>query len=211
MGICGILGGLILFTGDMLFYYHPTSTNLKMNMGNASDSRIIYSGVSALVSTWLYIIGLGQVHYAFKPVKSTPRYIVVISFGAILIAFGIVHGAYVAIATSAKLAIEYNLDLKTGTSLASETNNFIRLFVYPVFVILSYFFIVSVWKKNTLYPKWIILCFPLLWFLLQPFITKNLPDSLWIVLDGGYLNILLIVFFLASTIALWHPKTIDKT
>jgi hypothetical protein len=40
-GIFGILGGITLFSGDMLFYYDPLNSNLFENMGNASDSRII--------------------------------------------------------------------------------------------------------------------------------------------------------------------------
>ena len=34
MGLAGILGGLILFAGDMLFYYDGTSTDLKLNMAS---------------------------------------------------------------------------------------------------------------------------------------------------------------------------------
>ena len=47
-GVIGILGGITLLTGDMLFYYDPLNSNLFENMGNASDSRIIFSAVTAL-------------------------------------------------------------------------------------------------------------------------------------------------------------------
>ena len=49
-GVLGILGGITLLTGDMLFYYDPVNSNLLENMGNASDSRIIYSAVTALLA-----------------------------------------------------------------------------------------------------------------------------------------------------------------
>jgi len=52
LGIAGILGGLILFAGDMLFYYQSGSTDLLMNMANASNERIVLSGISALVASW---------------------------------------------------------------------------------------------------------------------------------------------------------------
>ncbi|MDO5969283.1 hypothetical protein Q4Q35_05635 [Flavivirga aquimarina] len=153
MGLSGILGGLILFAGDMLLYYDPINTSLNQNMGNASDLRIITSGVSALFGTWFYIIGMGQVYYAFKPTNTISKNIVMASFASILIAFGIVHGAFIAIATSAKLATEYNLDMKSTISLALETNNIMRLFVYPIFAILSFVFITQVWKKRTSYSS----------------------------------------------------------
>ena len=41
LGIFGILGGLTLLSGDMLFYYDSFNSNLYENMGNASDLRII--------------------------------------------------------------------------------------------------------------------------------------------------------------------------
>jgi len=204
MGICGILGGLLLFTGDMLFYYDASNTNLNLNMGNASDNRIIASGITALLSTWLYMIGLGQVYFAFKPTKDLIRNIVLFSFGGILIAYGIVHSAYVAIAATAKLSIEYEIDMVSATALALKTNNMLRLLVYPIFGVLSFLFITQVWKRKTHYPRWIILFFPLIPFLFQGIVSKVLSGSLWIIVIGGYLNLLLVVFFLASTIALWN-------
>lgn len=206
LGLFGILGGLILFTGDMLLYYDPISTNFNQNMGNASDSRIIASGVCALFATWFYMLGLGQVYYAFKPTKPIIRNAVLIFFGSILIAFGVVHGAFLAIATTSKLAIEHDLPIKNAVLLSEEINQVMRLFVYPLVGMLSILFISQVWKRKTLYPQWIIIFFPLFPFLIEAFVCKHLPDNIWIIVKGGYLNLILIVFFTASTIALWNNK-----
>ncbi|WP_106794697.1 DUF6796 family protein [Aquimarina sp. Aq78] len=205
-GIFGIIGGLILFAGDMLFYYDSSNTNLRENMGKASDLRIITSGVTALLAAWFYMLGVVQVYHAFKPSKPVLRNTILFCFGAIVIAYGVIHGVYVSIATSAKLATQNNLDMNEAVSLAVETNNVLRLFVYPIFGLLSILFIVQVWKRKTLYPRWIILFFPLIPFLIQGFICKNLSGSTWIIVCGGYLNIILIIFFIASTIALWNIK-----
>jgi len=207
LGIFGILGGITLLTGDMLFYYDPTNTNLFENMSNASDSRIIYSAVTALLASWFYILGVIHVYQAFKPTKPLIKNTVLICFAAITISYGVVHGAFVAIATSSKLAIENNLNLNEAVLLASEANNILRLIVYPIFGLLSILFISQVWKKNTLYPRWIILFFPLIPFLIQDFICNNLSGNIWIIVCGGYLNHILIIFFTASTIALWNKKT----
>jgi len=206
LGIFGILGGLTLFAGDMLFYYDPINTNLRENMGNASDFRIITSSLTALIATWFYMLGLVQVYYALKPTKPFVRNIILISFGAILTAYGVIHGAYVAIATSAKLAIQNNLDINEAVFLATEANNILRLFIYPIFGLLSILFIIQVWKIKTLYPRWIILFFPLIPFLIQGLICKSLSGDIWIIICGGYLNLILVVFFTASTIALWNSK-----
>lgn len=206
-GLFGILGGIVLFTGDMLFYYHTENTNLLNNMAYASDYRIKGSAVTALVAAWFYMIGLGQVYYAFRPSKPILRNIVLFSFGSILIAYGVVHGAYTAIATTAKISIENNLDVVENTELARQTNDLLRLFVYPFFAICSFIFITQVWKKRTLYPRWIILFFPLISFLIQGIIGNVLTGKAWVIVMGGYLNLILVVFFTASTIALWNVKT----
>jgi len=203
-GFLGILGGLLLFAGDMLLYYNGSETNRLLNMATSADWRIILSGVFALLATWLYLFGLVPVYYAFRPAKPWVRYTVILLFAGILIAYGVVHGAYTAIATSAKLATQNNLDLQESTQLAIEVNNMIRLFVYPLFIILSILFIYNVWKQKTLYPKWIIIFFPLLPFLIRKPI-KNILQGQWkIIIWGGYLNLILIVFFTASLIALWN-------
>ncbi|MDG1195126.1 hypothetical protein SAMN04487762_2022 [Polaribacter sp. Hel1_33_78] len=206
LGVFGILGGLILLAGDMLLYYDPVNMSLKQNMGNASDFRIIASGVCALFAAWFYMLGLGQVYYAFKTTKPIFRNGTLISFGSILISYGIVHGAFLAIATTAKLATEHSLDINEAVLLSEKTNEILRLFVYPLFGILSILFISQVWKRKTLYPRWIILFFPLIPFLIEDLVTKYLQNDIWIIIKGGYLNIILVIFFTASTIALWNIK-----
>ena len=205
-GICGIVGGLTLFSGDMLFYYDPINSNLYENMGNASDSRIIKSTVTALIAAWLYVLGCVHIYQAFKQTKSIVKNLIFITFIAISISYGVVHGAFLAIATSSKLAIENNLNLNQAVSLAVKANNILRLIVYPIFGLLSVLFITQVWKRKTLYPRWIILFFPLIPFLLEDFICKNLTGSISIIVCGGYLNHILIIFFTASSIALWNKN-----
>jgi len=205
-GICGIIGGFTLFSGDMLFYYDPLNSNLYENMGNASDLRIIYSTVSALIAAWFYVLGCVHVYQAFKPTKPLVKNIIFVCFIAISISYGVVHAAFVAIATSSKLAVENNLNLNQSVSLAVEANNILRLFVYPIFGVLSLLFITQVWKKKTLYPRWIIVFFPLILFLSEGFICENLSGSISIIVCGGYLNHLLIIFFTASSIALWNKN-----
>ncbi len=205
-GIFGILGGLILFAGDMLFYYDPNSTDFLQNMSKVSDLRIMISGLTALFATWFYMLGLIQVHFAFKPATTISRNIVIISFASILIAYGVIHGSYTAIATTAKLSLQNSLDIKVATALAIKSNELLRLFVYPSFALLSFVFIFQVWKQKTFYPKWIIMFFPLIPFLFQGLLNKFLTGNIRTIIVGGFLNIILIIFFTASTIALWNKK-----
>lgn len=202
-GIAGILGGIILFIGDMLFYYSPSNTNFLQNMAVASDARIITSSVCALFSSWLYLLGALQVYFAFEKTKPIVKYTVLASFASIGIAYGIVHAAYIGIATSAKLAFANQLDPQTSVILARNANEILRIIIYPIFGLLSVVFIFQVWRKKTHYPKWMVFFFPLLPFLLQGLIINNITGVLKVIISGGYLNIIFALFFLTSTISLW--------
>ncbi len=203
-GILGAIGGVVLFAGDMLFYYDPVNYNLIENMANTSGFRIVASAIAALIATWLYLAGLIQINFALRPVKSLYKNIILACFMAIFTAYGIVHGAYVAIATSAKLAVTHNLELKQSVDLAVQVSQTLRFIVYPVFALLSVVFITQVWNRQTLYPRWMVFFYPLLPFLGQFVICQHLTGSVKAIICGGYLNLLLIVFFTVSTIALWR-------
>jgi len=208
--IFGILGGLVLFIGDMLFYYQSGSSDIKLNMAKATDLRLILSGISALMATWFYLLGLIPVYFAFNKSSKWARNTVIASFVGILTAYGVIHAAYIAIATTSKLAFQHGLDIEVATELASKINNVLRWFVYPIFAILSFFFIKEVWEKKTLYPRWIILFFPLLLFMFNGLVGKLVTRNIKLIIMGGYFNILLIVFFTASAIALWNIKKETK-
>ncbi|NPA68814.1 MAG: hypothetical protein GXO50_09425 [Chlorobi bacterium] len=203
-GISGISGALILFAGDMLFYYGPSSIDLRANMGHVSDLRIKLSGVAALFASWFYLFGLIQVYYAFKTSSAKARNIVIICFAAILTAYGVIHGAYVAIAVSSKLSVQHNIDIDTATALSLEVNNLMRLFIYPIFAVLSFVFIKEVWKGNTLYPRKIIFFFPLIPFLFHEPLKRILSGGARIIIAGGFFNLILLIFFVASTVILWN-------
>ncbi len=208
-GIAGILGGVLLFAGDMFYYYNGTSVDLKFNMANSSDFRIEINGIIALFSTWLYLLGVISIYYAFAPASKKLRNIVLISFTGILTSYGIIHGAYIAIATTAKLALHNHLDIVDSSALAVGANDMMRLIIYPIFATFSFVFIWQVWKMKTLYPRWILIFFPLTTFVFQGFLKQALSGGTWVIVNGGFLNIILIIFFTASTIALWN-KTVSK-
>ncbi len=205
-GIAGVLGGLTLFTGDLLFLADLKNNDFLSSMAQNTDARITASGLTALLASWLYVLGLGQIYYAFKPSKPIFRNTMLVSLGGILIAYGVAHGSYVAIAATAKVAAQNNLDLTESTKLAKRIYDLIVLLVYPVFAVSSFVFIKQVWQKKTLYPRWMIFFFPLIPFLLQWILDPLLSGKAWIIIMGGYLNLIMVVFFTASTIALWNKR-----
>ncbi len=203
LGILGILGSIVLFAGDMLFYYNGDQIDFIANMGNVSPERIVLSGVSALIAAWLYTFASGQVYYAFQPAKKWIRVTVFVTFTMIMISYGVVHGAYVAIAVSAQNAVGMGMAPDAFTELAVTTNNAVRYITYLPFGIFTALFIPAVWLKKTYYPRWVIIFSPIILFLLSGAITGALDGKMKSIIGGGYLNLILLLFFSTATIGLW--------
>jgi hypothetical protein len=210
LGISGMLGSIILFAGDMLFYYRGEHTDKIANMAHTSPERIVASAICALVAAWLYTLAAGQIYYAFKPEKTWIRRTVFITFGMIMISYGVIHGAYVAIATSARNAAATGMSPEKLTALAVAANQTLRKLVYVPFAIFTLLFMAGVWKKRTLFPRWMVLFSPIIPFLFKNVVTKNLEGQLKIIIGGGYLNLILLLFFAASTTAIYlNPENTD--
>jgi len=205
-GLAGLAGGLLLFSGDMLLYYDPVSTDLLRNMSHVAVWRLRLSTLFALLAAWAYLAGAVQMYLAFRPAPVWVRRPVTAFFAAILVAYGVIHAHYMAIALTARLAVLHGLDPVEATRLARDHNHLLRLVVYPLFALLSILFLYAVWKRRTLYPRWIIFFFPLFPFFLQGPLDRLLSGPLHTVIVGGFFNLLLVLFFGASTFALWHPR-----
>tara|TARA_B100001059_G_C17728583_1_gene524887 strand:+ start:341 stop:553 length:213 start_codon:yes stop_codon:yes gene_type:complete len=63
---------------------------LTENMGNFSNSQIISGSITALLTAWFYVLGLGQVYHDFKPSKAFYRNTIVVCFGTISIAYWVI-------------------------------------------------------------------------------------------------------------------------
>ncbi len=190
----------------MLFYFDPEQTDLLLNMAKASDQRIIASGACALLAVWLYLLGAVQIYLAFLPASRSMQLSIFGSLSAILVSYGIVHAAYLAIATSAKLAHQFSIPLQDAADLALSANGLLRSMTYPFVLIFTGLFVYQVWIGKSHYPKWIILFVPTWFFLLQGVIAPYLSGAIRIAILGGYLNLIFTIFFAASTISLWKNK-----
>ena len=208
-GISGIMGGLLLFMGDMLFFYGPVATDKFEVMGNLPAWRIVLSVQSALLAVSFYVLACGQIQHAFEPTKKWLRWTVCGSFVFIMLAYGVVHGAFIAVAVAAQIAVDLDLPAQALSALAVTSNDAIRQLVYPVFVLFSVLFVVAVWTRQTAYPRWLALCSPATFFVVREPLVSRLPANLQSVVDGGYLNLIIMVFFTLATSALWvaqEPK-----
>ena len=205
-GISGIMGGLLLFMGDMLLFYAPVATDKFEVMGHLPAWRIVLSGQSALLAVSFYVLACGQIQHAFEPTKKWLRWTVCGSFVFIMLAYGVVHGAFIAVAVAAQIAVDLDLPAQALSALAVTSNDAIRQLVYPVFGLFSVLFVVAVWTRQTAYPRWLALCSPATFFVVREPLVSRLPENLQSVVDGGYLNLIIVVFFSLATSALWMAQ-----
>ena len=81
-----------------------------------------------------------------------------------MLAYGGVHGAFIAVAVAAQIAVDLDLPAQALSDLAVTSNGAIRQLVYPVFGLFSVLFVVAVWTRQTAYPRWLALCSPATFF-----------------------------------------------
>lgn len=213
LGFAGVLGGLLCFIGDMLFYYVDGSIDITANMGEVSFDRIVLSGLLSLPSCWLYLAGCLQVYLAFQPASKAAQVVVGVGMVMIMTGFGMVHANYVAIAVAVQFAKEHKLSLHQALNNAIASNNALRMPLYLTFAVVSLVFIPVVLTRSTHYPCWMCAAYPLLMFLLNypiGYACLALPN-VYQVIVGGYLNLMMVIFFGCSTIALWNAKIAART
>ncbi len=73
-------------------------------------------------------------------------------------------------------------------------------------MIFTVLFILAVWQRHTRYPRWMLLFSPVIPFTLNGFVISLLDGKWKTIIGGGYLNLILLLFFTASTVALWTAE-----
>lgn len=218
--IAGLLGGLLLFIGDLMFYLGPIPEHVDYkvmnivpvpieNMANVEDWRLVTTVICALFSSWLYALGAFALYYLFKQSNKTLAILSAVLFGFVAIGIGIVHVLYFAAGISAKNAYMMGADYHTAVSASFLSIFTFELLAYiiivPAFVLtIIYYFLVL--RKQSLLPKWSVLFFPTTIIIAQ-YLVDLLPKSLFkIILLGGSINLSMILYFLSLVIMFYRKK-----
>lgn len=219
MGIAGVLGGVLLFIGDQLFYWGPI-TNLSAlttvatgqvpveTMALGQDWRLVLTAIFALIAAWLYTLSTPLLFFALRPAGKTIATISWILFAMLTIAIGVEHTVYFAIGVSAKNAYllggGYQAAVES-TRIAREVFNFNAYLTYIPGIILTVIIGYAVFTKSTRFPKWLLLFLPTILIQTQYFVLPLLPDNIAkVILMGGYVNLSMLVFFVLFTISMWN-------
>ncbi len=205
LGLAGMLGAITLFAGDMLYYYSPDGgLSPAQTMATVSQTRLLAGGVSALFAGWLYLLGAGQFYLALRPAGKAIALVAGACFAATMVSYAVAHAAYFSIAIGAGLAQELHSSLPDATRLPWQYFELLIRITYAPIAVATILFIYALLKGRSHYPRWILPLFPTFPFLIEGLLLRPLEGTWLTILGGGFLNLIMLLFYAASTIALWR-------
>jgi hypothetical protein len=204
-GLAGILGALLFIAGDLLYQHIPGSkASLAHKMAVLSPARLCWAALLGLPGSWLYVLGSAQLYFAFQPAGAFLAGITSVAFAAVMIAYGLAHVAYYAIASGVLVAVQNGLDAEQGAAPGSRLYSRLVNVIYVPVIIASALMLYLVGTGQSLYPRWMLVFLPIFLYLLKNPVVKLLPGRLSELARDSYDNQVLLIFFLLSTIVLWR-------
>jgi len=203
-GIAGILGALIMGTGDLLYHHIPDSRlSLSERMSSLPQDRLVKAGALGLIGSWLYCLSAFHLYYVFLPVGIDFALAISCSFAMVAIAYGVGHASYYAIGSSAKVARENNLDIEAAGKMGEALFSRIVLITYIPVAIAMLLMLYGIVSGRSAYPIWMAVFLPIVPYLLRVPVLKILRGKARELVRDSYDNFVLLIFFLMSTIVLW--------
>ena len=210
LGVMGILGSMLLFTGDMFLYGQFGSGrdfngNIMIVARDASQAGLFIGGLLGPIGAMLYIAGFWHLYLNTRPYSRSGSWIVFISLTCMMM-FG---GAYHTIWTVRMLILKYSSAFVGGSNLFIDSFNgyFKALFNISLAsgtiggMALA---ILTVFKRSN-YPRWIVAVNPAVLLLAIPLIEQA-PPPFGSIIMGGSINIAFMIFFTVSVVATRNKK-----
>ncbi|MCD6379473.1 hypothetical protein J7M07_03400 [bacterium] len=211
-GFAGILGALLMFTGDMFLYggfyggseYYECSRRI---MSEIPLLRLMIGGAVGPVASILYTIGFWQVYLAIRSAGKVLALISFSGFACMIIFAGSYHSGFVntGLILRAKASVQQS-DIEIVKALLDQSTAYLHFLFSTLSVfgaIGTIIFLFTIIFRKTYYPKFIILFTPTL--LIFTFSIANyIPSPVGGIIYGGYINLAFLLFFCVSTFLLWH-------
>lgn len=204
-GISGVIGSILFILGDLLYNHVPGSTDsFIVKMSKHPEARLLNAGMLGMFGCWFYTMASLHVYLAFRPVGELFAFILLLAFAATMIGYGIGHTAYFAIAAGAQVAVKLGSDAESGGKLGNTFfQRTVKITYIPV-IIFSLIMIYGIVAGKSLYPRWMVVFLPIFIYLLKTPIMRILKGRLKEMINDSYDNLVLLVFYVLSTIVLWN-------
>lgn len=197
----GLVGALLMFTGDMLLYGHFGSgaefiNRYKTVIISASTFRLYVAGAVGPVAAIFYLIGAYHLYLRLQPARALPRIVTSLAFAALFVIAGAVHAVWAAYALVLRAVAhgQANADVETGMRAYLDlVYRMAEVVGYPAALLL----LVLVLIGRTTYPRWSVVLNPGLLMLASPLVVF-LPAPIGAPVVGGLFNLAFVVFFAFS-------------
>jgi hypothetical protein len=204
-GISGILGSILFIWGDLLYNHVPgSSASPAVKMSTMPESRLLNAATLGLFGCWLYTLAAMHLYLAFRPVGEIYAFILLLAFGAVMICFGISHTAYIAISAGARVAARLGSDTEAGAKMGNKLFQRLVNITYIPVAISSLLMLYGIVAGRSLYPRWMVIFLPIILYLLKTPIVRILKGHVRELVNDSYDNLVLLVFYLISTVVLWN-------
>jgi hypothetical protein len=204
-GIAGVFGALIMATGDLLYHHIPGSKlSLADRMSSLPQKRLVTAGILGLIGSWLYVLSVFHIYFAFLSVGTGFALSVSFAFAMVAIAYGVGHASYYAIGSSAKVARENNLDVELAGKMGEALFSRVTLVTYIHVAIAMLLMLYGIFSGRSAYPLWMVIFLPIVPYLLRSPVLKILSGKTHELVRDSYDNFVLLIFFIMSTIVLWN-------
>jgi len=209
-GISGVAGALLFFVGDMLFYGHfGSGANFAEGMiatvRRASPERLFAGGLVGPLAACMCIVGFWHVYLNMRSPNVLLSRLVFILFSILMVAGSAVHTLW----TAKGIALKYCYGQGTPcTDLLASIKSYWTL-AYDLGAIPGYIgavlLVILVLFRKTYYPRWTVIANPAVLSILLP-LAARVPSPLGAILVGGFTNLSIAVFFLASVSTTWRCR-----
>ncbi|MBR1584553.1 MAG: hypothetical protein IJ662_03315 [Clostridia bacterium] len=204
----GLLGALLMFSGDMLLYYTPedfsygpkSSKEEKIQgiidvMKRLPAKRIMAAGMIGPIAAFFYCVGF---YHIVLIANEQSRALATAAF--LLSCFGIItggayhsHCSYLGLLGDDKYRNALHIVARYFQKLplilyAGEGAGFLLL-------------ICLIAAGNTVLPRWMFLVSPGILFLLKPAVGR-LPKGIRVIVSGGWTNLISVIYYAASLLVL---------
>jgi hypothetical protein len=204
-GISGILGSVLFMYGDLLYNHVPGSNRSPIvKMSKLPGARLLNAGTLGLIGCWFYTLASLHIFIAFRPIGEIFAFILALTFGSVMIGYGISHTAYFAIAVGAKIADQLGMDVESGGKLGNGLYQRLVYIIYVPVAISSLMMVYGIVAGKSLYPRWMVVFLPIVIYLLKTPVTRLLRGHVKELVNDSYDNIVLFVFYVLSTFLLWN-------
>lgn len=211
-GVAGLVGALLFFAGDMLFYGYIGSgssfaAGMLLTVRHASVERLFVGGLLGPPAACLCLVGFWHVYRNVRPEAVVAGRIMLVAFLMLMVAGSAVHALW----TVKGLAIKYcsGDDLACSTLAAAIKSYWMLAFnlaAIPGYIgalLLAGLVVLG----KTYYPRWTVLANPAALLLLSP-LANSIPSPTGAILVGGSANLSIAAFFLVSILTTWRRVTV---